>query len=322
MDDLTAMEARTSAALHVVADGLLVSEGDLDRMEGELMTLLETRPPGRGTTRRSRWELGVAAAAVAALAVGGTALWRASHEEAPATPAPAPSQPLVPPELVGLWQVQPDSPWLWEFGADGRVMNVDTAAGYLAGGESAGRIIRRDGDRFTLDEAGASPTVAAACAGLRIRVVAPGVASLTEDCGAAPLDLRLEKVSPHRPVDPPITPRFPDTVARQVTTVSQLEGSWADQATGLVLVVATQSGDGEPTYLVDGDGDGSVRPDQRGVLTVGTDGSVRPRPAASPSGGCAPVFTKVVTTTAVLTTTSGPGGCYPDGSTQSWIRLN
>ena len=48
------LELRTSEALHRVADGLPVSEDDMDRMEGELITLLETKPSQVRVASRSR----------------------------------------------------------------------------------------------------------------------------------------------------------------------------------------------------------------------------------------------------------------------------
>jgi hypothetical protein len=74
--------------------------------------------------------------------------------------------------------------------------------------------------------------------------------------------------------------------------------------------------------VVDDDGDGSVRPDQRGMLTVDADGSVRPQTQTSSEGGCAPVFSKAISYGATLVTTSGPNGCFRAGSTQTWLRLN
>ena len=56
--DVKALEARTSEALHRVADGLPVSEEDLDRMEGELMTVLQTKPSEGKVARRTRWDWG------------------------------------------------------------------------------------------------------------------------------------------------------------------------------------------------------------------------------------------------------------------------
>ena len=74
---------------------------------------------------------------------------------------------------------------------------------------------------------------------------------------------------------------------------------------------------------MDDDGDGATDPDQRGLITIGTDGSVRARPSAG--GGdptCAPHFTNAMTDSTTMTTTGSGGGCVPTGTRQTWIRLN
>ena len=315
------LELRTSEALHRVADGLPVSEDDMDRMEGELITLLETKPSQVRVASRSRWDWGVAAVAAAALVLGGVALWQVNHEKpSPAGPAPAPTLPLVPPELVGLWQNQPDSPWLWEITADGWITNTDTPAGYLQGSGLVGTVVQRVGDRYTIAEPGAKPPVGG-CNGLLIRVVGAQALHLKEDCPNG-LDLQLEKVSPRYPSTAPLRARFPVEVERHVTLPTQLDGTWAHQESNRVLVIGLPwVGDGL-SYAIDDDGDGSVRPDQRGVLTIGPDGVVRAEPEAGSEGGCAPAFSKVVSNTATLVTTSSAGGCFPAGSKQTWLRLH
>ncbi|MEO6413307.1 MAG: hypothetical protein ABIO48_12055 [Pedococcus sp.] len=104
--------------------------------------------------------------------------------------------------------------------------------------------------------------------------------------------------------------------------MTQLEGTWLNQDTNRVLVVASPSAGEGLSYLVDDDGDGSVRRDQRGVLTLAPDGSVRPQPQTSSPDGCAPVFSKAISNVATLVTTSGRNGCFPAGSTQTWLRIN
>lgn len=79
---------------------------------------------------------------------------------------------------------------------------------------------------------------------------------------------------------------------------------------------------GKAEYVLDDDGDALVAPDQRGTVTVTPSGAVGPVAGASTVGNCAPVFTKVVSDRATLTTTAGPGGCFPEGSTQTWVALN
>jgi hypothetical protein len=330
------MEGRTRDALHRAAEGLLVSEHDLDRMEGNLMTLLDSRPTDEHAPPRRRRDWAVAAAAAVALVVSGVALWQANTNSRPTQPAvrpaPQPGLSLVPPELVGLWQATPDSPWLWEFTTDGRILSTATAAGYLRGaadvrgGDGALQIVERHGNLYDLTDTSSPITTAAddnQCHGIRIQVVAPETVTFRDECsGDAGISLRLERVSRRDPGAAALGPRFATEVARRVTLGTQLEGTWVNQETNRVLVVATPSAGEGMSYLVDDDGDGSIRPDQRGVLTVAADGSVRPHPETTSKEGCAPVFSKVVSNTATLVTTSGRNGCFPVGSTQTWLRLN
>ena len=75
-------------------------------------------------------------------------------------------------------------------------------------------------------------------------------------------------------------------------------------------------------YLVDDDGDGPFAPDQRGTVTMAPSGATLPVPSTQTPDGCAPVFTKVTSDKATMTTTAGAGGCFPEGSTQTWVALN
>lgn len=332
---MNAIEGRTREALHQVADGLIVSEHDLDRMEGNLMTLLDSRPTNHHAPVRRRKDWAVAAAAAVALVASGVALWQANHDSAPTPPAirPAPGPSLVPPELVGLWQATPDSSWLWEFTVDGRILNTQSADGYLRGagdvrgGDGVMTVVKRLGNVYTITDNSTAatpgtPTGPDNGCGTRIQVVAPETVTYRDECsGVAGISLRLERLSPRDPAAAALAPRFPTEVARQVTLVTQLDGTWVNRETNRVLVVGAAAGEGR-TYVLDDDGDGSVRPDQRGVLTVGADGSVRPQPQTSAKGGCAPVFSKAISNVATLVTTSGRNGCFPAGSTQTWLRIN
>jgi hypothetical protein len=191
----------------------------------------------------------------------------------------------------------------------------------VGGGDGATTITRRDGDLYTLAET-SPPRPAGDCETFRIRVVSAETATLADGCPPSGESLLLERVSPRGASAPPLTPRFPVEAAFTVTQPLALEGTWVNQATHQVMAVGQAFADAPVTYLVDDDGDGSVRPDQRGQLTVGADGSVRPEPGTAVGGGCAPDFSKVVSTTATLVTTSGANGCFPAGSTQTWLRLN
>jgi len=328
---VNAMEDRTREALHRVADGLVVSEHDLDRMEGSLMTLIDTRPTEGLASPRSRRDWVVAAVAAVALVVAGVALWQANTDP-PSQPAdrlaPSPSQKLMPPGLVGLWRAQ-GSPWLWEITSDGRILNTDTAAGYLRGatdvpsGEGALMVTKREGDLYTMAET-SPPRAPGDCETLRIRAVAADEATLSDACpttGDQPV-LHLERVSPRSASAPALTPNYPPGDDFHVTLPLHLEGTWVNEATHRVLAVIKDStGDGYG-YLVDDDGDGSVRPDQRGQLTMGADGTVRAAPGTAAGGSCAPNYSKVVSNGARLVTTSAADGCFPQGSTQTWLRLN
>lgn len=299
------------------------------------MTLLDSRPTSGATAPRRHRDLVVAAVAAVALVVAGVALWQVNHPE-PTPPsgglAPQPTRQLIPTELVGLWQATPDSSWLWEFSADGRLLITVGVDGYLRGaGDVRGSdgaetvTIERTGNTYAMNDAQASTTGvdgSSGCSGSRIEFVAAETISLVDDCGGAGSELRLERVSPRDPTAPALRPRFAQGVARPVTAVGQLEGSWVNAETHRVLAVGPPSDGAALTYVLDDDGDGSVRPDQRGTLTVGAGGSVRPRPGSNTAGGCAPTFSKVVTTGATLVTTSTGNSCFPVGSTQTWLRLN
>ena len=47
-----------------------------------------------------------------------------------------------------------------------------------------------------------------------------------------------------------------------------------------------------------------------------------PRPDAPASGGCAPVFRSLSVDGSTMTTVSGAGGCFPQGTTQQWVHLS
>lgn len=333
---MNSMEERTREGLHQAADRLVVAEDDLDRMEDDLMSLLLARPTQQYASPRRQRDWLVAAVAVVALVLAGVALWEANDESQQTQPAgrlaPPPTQQRVPPELVGLWQATPDSSWLWEFTAEGRVLSTEGVDGYLRGavdvrgGDGALVVtVLRTGSTYVMTEyAGSTPAPSGTgCNATRIRFVGAETISLDDGCGGDPGDgLRLERVSPRDPGAPALVARFRPGPVRLVTAGSQLEGSWLDTESGRVLVVGRRFPGDALTYVLDDDGDGSVRPDQRGVLTVGGDGSVRPQPRTGTAGGCAPEFARAVSTVATMVTTSAANGCSPPGSNQSWLRLN
>ncbi|MFC7492045.1 MULTISPECIES: hypothetical protein [unclassified Knoellia] len=322
---MSAIEDLLRDALHGEGDAIDVTDADVARLETELREAIEGRPrAGIVSVPRRRITVSVAAAVAAAVALvaGGYALGQ--RERGPTQPAGAPTQeqPPVPPWLVGLWRAEGNSQWLWEFRADGRVGVTDNSGGYLRGDTVKDRITRRVGDQFTLD--GAEPI--AGCDGTdSFRLLSPGVlmfASLTEGCQPDPDGFPLQRVLP-RPAGPQAEePAVPATDPFVVDSNGSLEGSWLHVESGTLLSVGLRPVGASLTYVIDDDGDGSTDPDQRGLISVNTNGSVQVRPFAQDTPGCSPVFTKVVSNEATLTTTSAAGGCFPAGSRQTWIRLH
>ena len=328
---MNARELRTRDALHRYADDVQVSEQDLDRMEGALTRLLtDTVEPQRA--RRSAQDWLVAAVAATALVVATLALWQVNHQQATPAVRDGSSAPLIAPELVGLWLNTPDSTWLWEITKEGRIGWADTPEAYLRGEAAQARVTAREADLYTVaydDHQGQSCTRQ-----LRAVVVQPGSMTMAASVGVCGRDgswvgdpdlvpdedpLHLRHVSPGETGTPPLAVPFEREKAAALREVAQLRGVWVDGVTGTVLVMGLPTVDGALTYVMDDDGDGSTRPDQRGTISA-RDGSTSVHPLEG-DARCAPVFRDVVTDVATMTTTSGPGGCAPEGSTQTWQRL-
>jgi len=320
------LEAGTREALHRVADGLVVSEQDLDRMEEDLMTLLDAKAAPRELVRgpRRRWDWAVAALALLALAVGGLALWRADHRPTPpAAPPSTRTSGLMAPDLVGLWHTVGGS-WIWEFASDGRFGYVDTSSAYLRGEALRITTTDRRGELYTVTEVEASETCVSE---FSIRTTARDKATfsvLRSQCHSETVgsEVLLERVSPRSGSSAPLEPALKRATARAVTSVLDLLGTWVEPSSGTVLAVGGQRvGDTSVAHLMDDDGDGSVSPDRTGMIELADDGSLRAEPTTTTAGACAPVFTGARTDHATLTTTSGPGGCFPAGSSQTWVRV-
>jgi hypothetical protein len=324
-------ELRTRDALHRYGDDVNVSEQDLDRMEAALARLLDdTAQPPR--PRRSPQDWLVAAVAATALVVGSLALWQVNHQETSPAGRDGSSAPLIAPELVGLWLNTPDSTWLWEITADGGIGWFDAPEAYLRGEAAQARVTARDGDLYTVaydNDQGQSCTRQ-----LRAVVVQPGSMTMAPSAGVCARDgswmadsdpvpdedpLHLKHVSPGEAGAPPLTGPFEREEAAALREVAQLRGVWVDGETGTVLVVGLPTSDSALTYVMDDDGDGSTRPDQRGTISA-REGRTTVHPLEG-EARCAPVFRDVVTDVATLTTTSGPGGCAPEGTQQTWQRL-
>ena len=327
---MTNIEERTRRALHEVADGLLVSEDDLHHMEEEIMTLVDTPTQKQQTSPSRRWTWAVAAAAAVALVLAGTALWRTGDRAAAPVPASSPTSStsdaalLFDPAVVGLWRIGPDGEWLWTFTADGRVTWTDTAQGLIHGARELRPVIAQNGDTYDVLQQPGNCVV-------RLRVTPTGPDSTTirvvdDQCpgGYDPgAEGKFERVSGRAASSAGLEPHYPAGASGVATSMTQVTGTWVDPETGTVLALdSPASAGGQAAYLVDDDGDGLVAPDQRGRVTMTSSGAVQPVADPSTAGTCAPVFTKVVTDTATMTTTAGPGGCFPAGSTQTWVALN
>lgn len=324
---MNALEARLADALHQEADEVRVSDTDLDRIETEFKAAVN-RQPWRHFARGRRWQISVACAAavaVAAAVTGGLALSSDDPEPAHPAGAPASDQPLVPPGLVGLWRNVPESPWLWEFSADGRMGYTQTSSGYLSGDLVAGTITRRVGDRYS-----AFIPAESCSTDYQIRETPAGavVTVLGGTCDGDNGDGRgdafdLERLSPGAAGPGALLPRHAKDKAPVRLSTSLFDGTWFHPQSSTLLVIGKAYTRSSLTYIMDDDGDGATDPDRRGLISVGPDGSVRARPSAAGNDPvCAPQFTNVVTDSATMTTTGAAGGCVPTGSQQTWIKLN
>lgn len=325
---MTTVEGRTRYALHDVADGLDVTEADIARMEADLLPALSGPRHVAGsrgfTPVRRRWGLAVAAVAVAAAVAGGLAL--SADEQDPARPAGAPpssppssDQPLVPDDLIGTWQNVPDSPWVWEFTADGRIGVTETPGSYLEGNLET-QVISRSGDVYTLrvQEEGCDET-------WRIRSAGPGrraISFMTSTCRTtAPTEgdeLHLERISPEPYLDGDLlaTTTNPADAGRTYF----IRSVWLHVETESVLVVGNPWGGSIGRYVLDDDGDGSTDPDQRGRVELPRNGLPVFRPDAGQGGDCPLAFTAVVVDRHRLTTTGPDGSCFP--GVQVWVRIS
>ena len=320
------MENRTREALHRVADGLLVSDHDMDRMEEDIMTRLDGKAAPRelGGGPRRRWDWVVAAIALLALAVGGMALWRADDRTPPASPSPSGTRTsgLMAPDLVGLWHNVGGS-WVWEFASDGRFGYSDTSYGYLRGEALRITTTDRRGDVYTVSEVEGAETCISE---FWVRTTVPDKATITvmrsqchgENVGS---DIDLERVSPRNGTSAPLEPHLERESARAVTSVQDLFGTWVEPSSGTVLAVGgPREGEDTAAYSFDDDGDGSVSADRRGVIRLARDGSLAEERKTG-GGGCGPVFSSVRTDKATLIATTGKGGCGRAGLIQIWVRI-
>jgi len=319
---MSILEARAHEAMHHVVDGLEVTDEDIGRMEDDLRAALAGHGRLRGQRGgRRRWGLAVAAL-LTAVAVGRGAALVADDTSPARLSGAAPAKPrLIPPELVGLWREVPRSPFVWQFTDDDRMGNTPTATGYLTGDVVAMTVTRRVADRYT-----ASNSAAACSTEFRIRMTPAGlvVTVLSGTCvdDRDGDEFTLERLSPGVPGPQALEPRYAKADATVPLSVHVLDGTWFHVQSSTLLVIGTGHAGSSLTYVMDDDGDGSTDPDQRGLLSVGPDRSIRALPSGVDAAGCTPQFTNVVTDSATMTTTGLDGGCVPAGSRQTWIRLN
>ena len=321
-------EGRTRKALHEVADGLLVSDDDLRRMEEDIMTLVDTPTSKQQYAAPSRrWAWAVAAAAAAALVLAGTALWRTGDHAVAPVPATSPTADaaiLFDPELVGLWRNEVDGNFLWTFTADGRVTWLDSAQGMIHGARELRPVTARDGDTYDVLQQPGDCTVR-----FHTYFIGPDTARievLDDQCPGgyeAGDEGRFERVSGRAASSQPLEPYYPKGPSRPAESMTSVSGTWLDPDTGTVLALASPNwAAGDAEYLMDDDGDGVMSPDQRGRVTMAPSGAVQPVDGPATAGTCAPVFTSVTTDTATMTTTAGAGGCFPEGSRTTWVSVN
>ena len=319
---MSEIETRTREALHDVVDGLDVTEADVSRMEADLLrsvcrTGVAGRRLGSGATVRRR---GLAVAAVAmVVAAGGLALSRDEDDSTRPADRPASDQPLVPDELVGTWQNVPDSPWVWEFTSDGKVLVESTAASYLESAPS-NTFVSRSGDVFTVRSfEGCDET-------WRVRTVRPGVAAVTflrSSCTYLEADggeLMLERVSPRPYLHGDLAAAGPSKERLSSSRSNRIHGVWLHPRTGTLLTVGSPSGK-VVRYVLDDDGDGATDPDQSGRVTLATDGPPVFRRDAADASSCVLAFSSVVFDGSLMTTTSPEGGCLPGTAPQTWVRV-
>ncbi|WP_404383327.1 hypothetical protein LL946_18430 [Knoellia locipacati] len=316
---MSEVEARTREALHHVVDDLDVTDGDIARLEAELMGALAAPrlrggPPVVPPARR-RWGLAAAAVVVAAAIAGGLALSADDSQTPSPAGAPTSDQPLIPADIVGTWQNVPESPWVWVFTADGRVGTYSTAGGYLAG-ELPIHVVSRSGDLYTVREEGCDRP-------LHLRTVSPGVVLATfpkNSCTGEdePDQLSLERISPAPYLDGELSPRALSEVGPGSRSPF-LHGVWLHVETHTLLVVGDPWRSGLLRYVLDDDGDGLTDPDQRGRVTLREDGSPVFLPDSGVQPSCPLILSSVTITGGQMRTTSPSDGCLPGPRT--WVRI-
>ncbi|WP_353950346.1 hypothetical protein V6K52_11955 [Knoellia sp. S7-12] len=312
---MNAQELALHVALHEAMDDVAVTDHDVARMESGLNGLIEVK--ARTESSHRRWRLAVAAAAVLVVLTVGVAQRQGDRELSRPAGLPVSDQPLVPADLVGTWQNVPDSPWVWEFTAEGEFSAHSTADDYLKG-HAGDRIVARSGEVYTVKSAEQCDET------WRIRNVRPGVVTivlLTSPCRIETGEMDLERVAPAPYPSGELSPKSTTDDPGSIQWSPFINGVWLHAETGTVLAVGSPWGGDVLSYVVDDDGDGATNPDQRGRVTVSDDAPPVFRPDATEGAECVLRFSSVVIDLGVMTTTSADGGCSPAGSRQKWVRL-
>lgn len=310
---MNALERRVTDALHHYAEGLTMTDVDVDRLQRRLQD--QIRPSRRGGWRAG-WQWAVAACTVLALAVGGFVLWGDRDAPAPATGG------LKLADLVGVWRVVDDPPtttwWLWTFTADGRVSFTKSAKGWLDP-EAESRPFRiQEGKVFiTVDGCEESFTPDRSAEG-RLTLVTAAVSS----CAPESEMWELIRISPASVAGTQMRAE-PSGPSVAVKDVDWLRGSWLLEGTGTILLVDRAAPDAAITYLLDDEGDVLGTPDQLGTVLFRPDGSVVFRNGAAGGPGCDIVFDQVVARYRTLYTRVATSSCMRfSGATDTWLSLN
>lgn len=321
---MTIDERSVTQALRAYAEGVDMTDTDLDRLEAQLEERLQEQSALE--RRRLPLQLAVAACAVAGLVLAAAALWRTGVDEtmpaAPTTPS------LTTADLAGVWMVEQrhSAGHLWHFSAGGgRDTTSDPRELFDLAGESFEPYVLEPGGVVSLDDDGAACRATAGSS-------AEGRMSLTPlegqpDCGPFVNGeaWSFVRVSPVSVAGAALVQRpnsLAPSPARVVESVNDVSGTWLLQGTGTILGIAADSADGAE-YLVDDDGDVRAEADQRGTVTLGPDGRVVLHPTEGTGQGCDTVYEGVLTTGTTLEAELADTSCgRVGGAGSTWVRLN
>ncbi|HET6967380.1 MAG TPA: hypothetical protein VFI44_03835, partial [Ornithinibacter sp.] len=292
---MTIDERHVTIALQTYARGIDVTDADLDRLEALVNERLH--PARRSQGHRRPWEWAVAACAVVALVLAVAALWRTpAAETVPASPT------ITPSDLAGLWLVdEQGDDWVWELSADGRLAMSSTASAYI--NRYHHTTFTLEGDVLSFRDRGelCRSTVGLSAEGrmLLTPLGGPVRCRLWDPVDGGPWP--FIRVSPASLPGAMLTVRNPDRqrAPTEPGSMTDVVGTWLLRGTGTILVVVrTSPGVGE--YVLDDDGDGQVDPDQQGTFVLRPDGGVVLRTERGAEQACDTVYSRVVTSGAIL----------------------